>query len=525
MTRIRAVRMRAVRVRAVVPASVALLLMTACGNTIAGTPQAMPAPPVPAGLERFYDQQPDWGDCQPFALDFPVADDVTCAMVEVPLDYSQPDGEVATIAAARRAATGDRIGALLTNPGGPGQAGTWLAGLPVPREVAARFDIVGFDPRGIGASRPLVRCRTDIEIEIERADLDIDMSPAGIAETEQESRDFVKLCEERVGTDVLARMGTEDVARDLDVLRAVLGDPRLTYLGYSYGTRLGTTYARQFPDNVRALVLDGAVIDLAAGGADAAYQAAEDAVLQQAGFQSAFDEFAADCTTRPSCPLGTDPTEAVARFRALVDPLIDRPIPAGDGRVLGYPDAMLGTYQALYNSVLWRSLVDGLAGVAAGRGDRLLELADQYLMRGPDGTYTNADDAFTAVLCVDEPAITDPAVAAEFDTRTREAAPFADTGTGTGAAPLDVCAFWPVPPATPPAAEPAPDMPPALVVSTTGDPATPYEDGVALAEAMGAGLISYEAEQHTVVFSGVECVDSVVSRYLITPENVGDVTC
>lgn len=528
--RIRAILPGRRRARALLPktaiALVPILLVTACGGSIAGTPRAEPTTSVAPALEPFYTQQPAWGDCAGLNLDVPVSTDVECAMVEVPLDYAQPDGEVATIATARRPATGDRIGALLTNPGGPGMAGTWLADMPVPEEISERFDIVGFDPRGIGASRPLVRCRTDEEIDVDRADVDIDMSPAGIAETEQENREFIARCEERVGSEVLARVGTEDVARDLDVLRAVLGDRRLTYLGYSYGTRLGTTYARLFPQNVRALVLDGAVIDLEADNAtDAANEAAQDVVEQQAAFQRSFDEFALDCSLRPSCPLGADPTAAVARFRALVDPLIDRPIPAADGRVLGYSDAMLGTYQALYDSAAWRDLFDGLDGVRDGRGDRLLELADQYLMRGPDGTYTNMDDAFTAVRCIDEPAITDPAVAADFDARLREAAPFAAAGAATGAAPMDLCAMWPVPPAEPPTGDPPADLPPTLVVSTTGDPATPYEDGVALAESLGAGLISYEGEQHTVVFSGVDCVDSVVAGYLLAPENVGAVDC
>lgn len=505
---------------------VPIVVATACGSSIEGAPQADTGPTVPAGLERFYDQQLDWGDCTPLDLDYPVNEGVECALLEVPLDYSDPGGTTATIAVSRRAAAGSRIGSLITNPGGPGAAGTWMADLPVPPKVAERFDVVGFDPRGIGASRPLVRCRTDAEIDADRADPDVDMSPAGIAETEQESRDFIKQCEDRVGTDVLARVGTEDVARDLDVLRAALGDPKLTYLGFSYGTRLGTIYARLFPQNVRALVLDGVVIDLEAESPqDAAYEAAEDVVAQQAAFQAAFDDFARDCTAQPDCPLGTDPAGAVAQFRALVTPLIDQPIPAADGRMLGYSDAMVGTYQALYNSALWRSLADGLAGVAAGQGDRLLQLADQYMGRDADGRYTNTDDAFTAVRCVDEPAITDPAVAAQFDARIREVAPFADSGTGTGAAPLDVCAFWPVPPATPPTTDLPTDLPPALVVSTTGDPATPYQDGVSLADTIDAGLISYTGEQHTVVFSGVDCVDSVVADYLLTPENVGRINC
>lgn len=472
---------------------------------------------IPAGLEEFYNQSLQWSPCSSSDPDLGMSPDIECALVRIPTDYSNPAGGTSEMAVTRRPASGDRIGALLTNPGGPGYPGRFLADVPVPDEIADRFDIVGVDPRGVGGSTPQVRCRTDEEIDADRAELLVDMSPAGIAEAEDKSRIFAKQCADRNGTDVLAGLGTDNVARDYDVLRAALGDRQLTFLGYSYGTRLGATYAYLFPRNVRAMVLDGAV-DLEQDPSDAV-------VDQYAGFQGAFNEFAADCATEEFCPLGSDPGMAVERFRALVNPLMDAPVPAHDGRVLGYSDAIDGVIQALYSAGLWRSLQDALTGLAAGQGDRLLALADNYWLRSPDGTYSNAQDAFTAVLCVDDPPVTDPAVAGETDTRIRQVAPFIDTGRGTGAAPLDTCAFWPVPAGGPPTGDRPAELGPTLVVSTTGDPATPYEAGVALAEQLDAGLITYQADQHTVVFEGDSCVDDAVSEYLIAPSAVADLTC
>ena len=169
-------------------------------------------------------------------------------------------------------------------------------------------------------------------------DLDVDPSPAGVAQTEEENRQYAQRCTDRVGADVLANVGTRDAARDLDVLRAALGDPKLTYLGYSYGTRLGSTYAEDFPQNVRALVLDGAL--------DPSQSTVDRSVAQAAGFQQAFDAFAAECAKQGNCPLGTDPSKATAAFQAITRPLVDRPVAVGE-RKLTYPDAITGVTHRL----------------------------------------------------------------------------------------------------------------------------------------------------------------------------------
>jgi pimeloyl-ACP methyl ester carboxylesterase len=510
------------QVRRTIPivALIAATALAACTSTVPGTGTAGdgvapdPAAGAPPGLESFYSQQLDWGGCGPFAA---TPDDeeafadpaLECAAVSVPLDYARPDGEAAQVAVLRTRATGDRIGSLLLNPGGPGASGTGfaaslggqLAGTP----ITERFDLVGFDPRGIGASDPVIDCETDEERDAERADIDADASPAGVALLEEDSQEFVDRCVERNGTDLLANVGTRDVVRDLDVMRAALGDEQLTYAGFSYGTFIGAKYAEAFPDRVRALLLDGAV--------DPAQDPVESSVAQSAGFQLAFDAFAADCATTPGCPLGTDPAGASAAFQALVRPLYDAPARAG-GRELGYNDALTGTLQALYTEQLWEVLRAGLVDLRRGDGELLLLLADSYEGRAEDGTYSNDLEAFPVISCVDDARITDPAVYLEIDRRTREAAPFRDDGRGpTPARPA--CAFWPVPPTTEPALPDVAGLDPVLVVSVTGDPATPYEAGVRLAEQLGARLLTAEGNQHTVALSGVPCVDQAVTAYLV----------
>ena len=503
------------RVRA---AAVAVLctagMLAACGRDTGTTPDPSPEPesstttPAPSGVDKFYSQSIEWGSCDDFTGEgVELSADLECARVEVPVDYDDPDGDTAQIAVSRIPASGDRIGSLLFNPGGPGQPG-----LPMPDQIAdetlrERFDLVGFDPRGVGASTPEVRCLTAEETDADRLDLDIDMSPAGIAETEQEEKDFIAKCVDRVGEDVLAHVGTREVVKDLDVIRAVLGDDKLNYVGFSYGTRIGGAYAEEFPDRVRTLVLDGAV--------DPGQDPDEELIEQYEGFQKAFDEYAADCATKRDCPLGDDPAQAVANFRALVDPLVDKPAPTVDGRELSFGDAHTGVVQALYSPQLWPALTKGLRELQAGQGDTLLLLADVYQGRQDDGSYLNTNDVFLAIRCVDDPRQTDRAEAGATEMRVREVAPFVDDGRGTGQAPLDACAFWPVPNTSTPHEISVQGLPKVVVVSTTQDPATPYQAGVDLARQLGASLVTFEGTQHTVALTGESsCVDDAVVAYL-----------
>lgn len=514
------------RRHAIVTASILLAFVAgACTTSVEGSPgprlpfQESPGPvgPVPAGLEDFYSQELTWEGCADYAMseyDAEVleADGLQCTRLVVPLDYAKPDGDQIRIGVLRKPATSraDRVGALVINPGGPGAAGlSTAASLAEANEtLAARFDFVGFDPRGVGSSEPTVECLTDEEMDAERAEDDeLDVSPEGVAKQNEESKDFAAKCAERTeeGAAMLANVGTRDVVKDIDVLRSALGDEKLTYLGYSYGTRIGSTYAETFPGNVRALVLDGAL--------DPTKNAVEEVVAQGAGFQKAFEDFVAWCVEREDCALGGDRGAALANFHELVRPLGQNPVEVGDGRRLSYEDATTGVVQALYSQDMWQHLNTGLNEVKQNEGATLMSLADIYLQRDPDGTYSTTQDAFTAVRCVDDPRVTDPNVAAEVSREYKEAAPFLDDGNPPAPV-LDPCAYWPAPNTSEPHLPNVQGLPEVLVISTTGDPATPYQAGVALAEALGGGLLTYEATQHTVFLQGNDCVDEAGVAYL-----------
>ncbi|MDT5019188.1 MAG: hypothetical protein QOD39_5348, partial [Mycobacterium sp.] len=315
---------------------------------------------------------------------------------------------------------------------------------------------------------------------------------------------------DKTGVEVLANVGAESVARDMDLLRAAFGDDKLTYLGYSYGTLIGAKYAELFPERVRAMVLDGAM--------DPAADPMQAMIDEYEAFQKAFDDYAADCARVADCPLGTDPAKAVERLHALVDPLVDKPAPTTDPRGLSYDDALTGVYDALYLPTYWAYLTKGLIELRDGKpANHLLALADDFMGRGSDGHFDNSNDAYAAVSCADLEYPTDEAAWVEFDRRYREVAPFGSHGSFSGHAAKGICAFWPVAADDVPHAVSAPGLPRVLVISTTGDPATPYVDGVHLAEQMHAALLTVEGTQHTASLYGNPCIDDVVTAYLIDP--------
>ena len=434
----------------------------------------------------------------------------TRSEIAVPINYEEPDGDVANLALIRFPATGKKVGSLVVNPGGPGESGIEaaisMADL-LPDSVREKFDFVGFDPRGVGSSTPALWCNSDADNDRLRADNVVEYTPEGVAHIEGETKEFIARCVDKMGANFLANIGTVNVAKDLDAIRAAIGDDKLTYLGYSYGTRIGAEYAEQFPTKVRAMILDGAV--------DPNADPIQSDIDQAAAFQQAFDDFAADCTKSQGCPLGTDPAKSVAVYRSMVEPLVDRPAETKDPRGLAYSDAIVATIMALYSPSLWRHLNDGLVELRVGRGDTLLALADMYMRRDAQGHYSNSTDARVAVNCVDQPAITDRDTIIDEDRRLREVAPFMSYGEFTGHAPMPTCALWPVPPTSEPHVVSAPGLPPTLVVSTTGDPATPYQAGVDLAKQLGGTLLTFEGTQHTVVFQGNKCVDDYSAAYLL----------
>jgi pimeloyl-ACP methyl ester carboxylesterase len=479
-----------------------------------------PAGVVPVGLERFYGQQLGWGSCDSYASSdadrkmFDANAALQCARLTVPLDYSKPDGKTITLGLLRRRATdsSQRIGSLVINPGGPGASGieaaASLSAAVAGDDLGKRFDLVGFDLRGIGSSQPGVHCLMDSERDQQRADDTEDTSNAGIAKDMSQMRDYATKCAQRSGTDLLANVGTHDVAKDLDVMRSALGDSKLTYLGFSYGTFLGTTYAEDFPANVRALVLDGAV--------DPNQDPSDTQVAQAAGFQKAFDQFANWCAQRQDCALGNDPSKAVHAYHDLVVPLVKRPIDTGDGRKLSFGDATTATIQALYTEDLWETLNSGLVQLKRGSGLTLMALADLYDGRGDDGKYSNEQDAFTAVQCADNPRSNDKAALLDAARRADQAAPFLDNGQPLPTeSPGDSCSFWPVPNTSQPHLPKVSGLAKTLVISTTNDPATPYQAGVNLANALGGFLLTYQSTQHTAFLQGNSCVDQVGVSYLV----------
>jgi pimeloyl-ACP methyl ester carboxylesterase len=472
-------------------------------------PMVSAAPGGAAG--QSYGQPPVWGSCTQWVDASPIPG-AQCATVSVPVDYANPTGPQAQLAVIKVPATGNRIGALMVNPGGPGASAVdSVAGLAAVLEgtsITDRFDLIGFDPRGVGHSTPQLRCRTDAEFDAYRREPLVDYSPAGVAHIEAIDHQFAAECAQRMGSTFLENVGTANTARDMDVVRAALGEEQINFIGFSYGTELGAIYGERYPDRVRAMVLDGAV--------DPTVNPIDEVVRQMGGFQTAFMDYAADCARSSGCPLGTDPAQFINRYHQLVDPLVQQPGHTSDPRGLSYQDAITGTLNALYARQYWKFLTSGLLGLQRGTdaGDLLL-LADDYQGRNDNGHYSNTQDAFAAIRCVDQQYPTDPAAWVDADRRVRQVAPMLSYGDFTGYAPRDVCAIWPVPPTLTQHAVPSPGAGKVVVVSTTHDPATPYQSGVDLARQLDAALITFEGTQHTATFNGNGCVDSAVSAFLI----------
>ncbi len=433
------------------------------------------------------------------SIDWENCGELECAELEVPLDYDNADGETIEISIARAPATGDRIGGLFVNPGGPGASATELvSGLAfgAPAEITERFDIVGVDPRGTGLST--IDCGGDFE-ELYGVDYTVD-SPEDETTLLEVSQEYVDGCEAQVGNDVLANVGTRDVARDMDAVREAMGDDQLSYLGYSYGTAIGQVYAEEFPDRVRAMILDG-VLELGPGGVETAQQ-------QALGFEQALEAFAEDCDADDSCPLAPD---ALGALDQLTEQVEQAPIP-GDPRDLGPGELQTGLSYPLYNEFLWPDLAAAIQSGLDGEGSEMVNLADQYLSIG-------SFDVYFAVNCLDSAWPDSPEELLAAGAAWQEEAPH------FGAAIVNDyvrCSMWPVE-AEPLEAVTAPGTPPILVISTTGDPATPYEAGVRTAERLETGvLLTHEGEGHTVTFTGNSCVDDAVISYLVDlepPEN------
>jgi pimeloyl-ACP methyl ester carboxylesterase len=470
-------------------------------------PQPAPATSSPTGedvdaaLDPFYSQVLDWTDCD---------DGMQCTTATVPLDWDDPAAGDADIALVRQVAKGDRIGSLLVNPGGPGGSGYDFVKDSVDYATDAalqdRFDIVGFDPRGVGRSSP-VTCYGPAEMDdylygLTNADRGTD---AWIQEQEASATAFAAACADKTGA-LLGEVDTQSAARDLDLLRAVLGDKQLNYLGFSYGTFLGATYAELYPDKVGRLVLDGAL--------DPATSNFEVTATQAQGFESALRAYLTDCLAGAECPFDGSVDDAMATIRALLDSVDANPITATDGRQLGGNALLTAIIYPLYQATAWTHLSDMFDTVLQGDADGAMQFADAYNGRGADGSYAdNSTEAFMAINCVDYAYDDDPAAMRAQAAQIEELAPTIGTYMAYG----DIsCANWPYAFTGEREEIHAAGAAPILVVGTTNDPATPYVWAERLAEQLDSGqLVTYEGEGHTAYNKSNSCVNDAVDAYLI----------
>ncbi|MGH3496289.1 MAG: alpha/beta hydrolase [Nocardioidaceae bacterium] len=509
------------RARAVVLGALVLALgVSACGSAqhlVAGdpsasrTPRSSPAtsttgPGVagggngPADLASFYGQHATWSACGSY----------DCTTIKVPIDYSDPSGPTVTLHLKRQQATSSPdLGPLFINPGGPGGSGLnfvdqFTGEAP---ELLSHYDVIGFDPRGVGTSDPL-QCLNNTQLDtFVSFDPDPD-TPSEVSRAEQLVKQMGAACEQHSG-ELAAHVSTIEVARDLDIMRAVLGSPKLTYYGASYGTYIGATYAELFPTHVGKMVLDGALDPML--GADASN------LGQARGFQTALDSYVADCVSHPSCPLGQDQQAALTKMHGFLQGLDQHPLPTSDpSRPLTEALGFYGVAVTLYNRDYWQYLTQALSAAFQGNGSALLLLADAYLSRNADGSYQdNSAQVIYAVNCLDHPEPLDPAQIAASVPRYDKVAPtfgsvFAWSAIG--------CAEWPIKPTLKPLTKfNAPGAPPIVVVGTTRDPATPYAWAKSLASELDSGVfLSRNGDGHTAFHRGNGCIDRAIDDYFLS---------
>jgi pimeloyl-ACP methyl ester carboxylesterase len=474
------------------------MLAAACASAVGMVKPATSPPGSPAGLETFYQQKLLWSGCK---------DGLECATLKVPRDYGNPGGGELKIAVIRLSAPvkSRRIGSLVTDPGGPGVSGVDFirdVGRSFGQPLRDRFDLIGFDPRGVGRSDP-VRCLDSPQVE-QGVLADPPATQTEINAQAAAVKAFVAGCQYKSGAN-LPYVGTMNAARDMDVLRAALGDKRLTYLGFSYGTYLGAFYADQFPQNVRALVLDGAV--------DPKLMGEEYLLGHIKALETALRAFAADCVKISNCPLGTGSVDQalnkVSDLQQQADrkPLKNRKgdrIPVNEDRVT------LGLYVAVSNRQSWPVLRQALTqAINAGDGTTFSE----FTSGTPEARNFITGGELLAVDCVDKLFPTDLTAFRQLADRAKKVAPRFGSLVWLWMA----CTYWPAKTTRQPRALAADGAPPIVVIGTTRDSRTPYEWAQSLAGQLKSGvLLSYDGDGHTAyLLNNEKCIRQPVENYLI----------
>ncbi|CAI9400784.1 alpha/beta hydrolase [Nocardioides sp. T2.26MG-1] len=457
-------------------------------------------PPSPA-LAEFYSQTLAWSVCPD--------DEALCTTLTVPLDYRHPDGETIDLAVLKVPASDPdrRIGSMVVNPGGPGAPGTDYAAsaATVFRDPLLEvYDVVGFDPRGTGDSDP-VDCLTDEQLDDYIAtDPDPD-TPEEAAAYEGWVDELGKGCAERSGA-LAAHVTTVEAARDMDVLRAALGESTMTYFGASYGTKLGATYADLFPDKVGRLVLDGAV--------DLSISSRELSLEQAQGFETALRAYVSNCVDSTDCFLGDSVDAGLDRIRRFIDDVDAHPLPGGGDRELDVGNAFYGIVLPLYSRDYWVILSQALRAGFSGDGSVLLQLSDLYTSRAPGGGYKdNSSEAIYAISCLDDPYAISPDEVADNLADFEAASPTFGSVFAWG---LTNCGGIRVRSTERDRDVRGAGAAPIVVIGTTRDPATPYDWAVHLADQLESGvLVSRDGDGHTGYNSDNECVDEAVESYLV----------
>ena len=472
------------------------------------SPTASPLPPVTGDLAKYYNQKITWENCD---------SGFECTKVKVPLDYANPSGASIELSVNRHKAVQQSKGVIFVNPGGPGGSGIEYAkaiDYIMTPELVDNFDVVGFDPRGVGASNP-VKCGTDKDID---AYINADQSPDNQSEIDQYAAISKKLANgcAKTSPDIYRFVDTVSAARDVDILRDALEQSKLNWFGKSYGTFLGATYAGLFPTRVGHMMLDGA-IDPTLSNEQLSYG-------QAIGFENALRRFVDDCAKLNDCPVKAGPA-GVQQIADMLDKLDQRPGVLAGGRLFTQSLGFIGVLGDLYDKNYgWPDLRMALKDAFKGNYKALATSADFYIARDNNGHYTdNSNEAIAAVNCLDRP---DRAtieqtqqLAADWSKKAPVfGVPLAWSNFG--------CTYWPAPATGKPETITAAGSPTILVIGTVHDPATPYPWAVALSKQLSKGvLLTYTGDGHTAYFQGSSCIDDYVDQFFLTGEAKSGVSC